>query len=87
MKTLTEIKNEVANDKYDCTFLQACTFMRIEDTEDFMNEVTKRYATEAIKADRERTTHAATEKYKETGMTNTASNVKEIILNLPIELK
>ena len=60
MKTLIDIKNEVAKDKYDCTFQQACTFMRIEDTEDFMNVVAKRYAKKCCEDLRERIVDKAT---------------------------
>lgn len=39
MKTLHEIKNEVAKDLFDCTFLQYASFATIIDMNGFMNVV------------------------------------------------
>lgn len=54
MKALNDIKNEVCQEEYDCTFLQACTFMNIMDMESIMNEVAKRYAQQCCEDLRER---------------------------------
>jgi len=49
MKTISEIKDEVAKRKYDSSFRQAITFMNKIDIDYFMDEVAKCYAEEAIK--------------------------------------
>lgn len=87
MKTLEEIKDEVAFEKENCKW--NCLFM--VDQWNYSEEVAKRYATEAIKADRERVAENAKTKYVR--YDDPKANFhgedvvdKESILNLPIEL-
>lgn len=49
MKTINEIKDEVARQLYDCSFSQATTFMHKFDIQTVMEEVAKRYAKEVLK--------------------------------------
>lgn len=49
MKTISEIKDEVALEKYDCHFKLAFACMDKNKMDYFMNEVAKRYAEEALK--------------------------------------
>lgn len=49
MKTLSEIKNEVAKEMYSCTFLQSLNFLPEGHVIEMMDEVAKRYAEEALK--------------------------------------
>lgn len=95
MKNLTDIKNEVAFEKENCKW--NCLFM--VDQWNYSDEVAKRYATEAIKADREKVAenvkmvyHCGHTKknYPTVHHQSGADNIqidKESILNLPIELK
>lgn len=53
MKTLTQVKDEVAEEMHNCTFKQAYLLVSVLKYDEMLNEVVKRYATEAIKADRE----------------------------------
>ena len=49
MKTLREIKNELAKEGYNCTFMQAVTFLDKTALAIFMDNAAKRYAEEALR--------------------------------------
>lgn len=49
MKTIKEVKDEVAKGKYDSSFNQAKTFMHKIDFDYFMDAVAKRYAEEVLR--------------------------------------
>jgi len=49
MKTLLFIKNELAQEVYNCTFTQAITFLNKTALSLFMDKVAKRYAEETLK--------------------------------------
>lgn len=50
MKTLHQIQNEAAKEKYNCSFIYATSFLKVLDMRDFMQEVAKRYAAEALRS-------------------------------------
>lgn len=85
MKTIKEIKDEIAKVKYDSSFNQAMTFMHKIDFDYFMDAVAKRYAEEAIKECAIRST--ATADYYRGRFTGDAIVNQDSILNIIKELK
>lgn len=59
MTRIEEIKNEVAKEQYDCSWLYACTFMHAGDVEHLMKEVAARYTRECAKASLEKASSKA----------------------------
>lgn len=95
MKTIEEIKESVCQERFRCNLWEALPQMDTFDIFDFTNDVAEEYATEAIKADRERvaenakTTIAPNPRYdkKNKSIPGVITVVdKQSILNLPIEL-
>lgn len=85
MDRLEQIKNEVAKEKYSCSWIYACSFMHAGDVELLMNEVARRYATEVARHNLER----AAEKAQVTPTGNYVLSYevdKESITSLEIEL-
>lgn len=85
MKTLEEVKNDIAHEygskDYRKDFEYGMGLNKFMDEWEFMDKVAKRYATEAIKSDRERVAEEVYMKH------NGSHQCKQLILNLPIELK
>lgn len=63
MKTLEQIKDEVANELHKCTFKQAYLLVSVLKYDEIINEVVKRYAQQACEDLRERIAENATMNY------------------------
>lgn len=77
MKTLEEIRNEVAFETENCKW----NSLFMVDQWNYSDEIAKRYAAEAIKADREQVADFIADNY------NDSYGCRTGIINLPIELK
>ena len=64
MKTYQEIKDEVAKELYDSTFIQSLNFLPEKHAIEMMDKVAKRYAEEALKEAAEKVTLTISHKGK-----------------------